>query len=638
MNTEREFLLKLAKAKTEDEKTWLTTKRLIDSLPEEMQTLVYSAAIPHWFDENILRALNPKLSRKIKRHYSKLQELPFVEKFENRGHNIHELTRRLVLDYLWKRKKNIYRSLSQNLVVFYENSTKKALKEITSKIKTLKNGTKKTFKEFQRWIKINPEIVNALSPDYQNEMIYHLVIANPAKGNKVFTRIAWLKHDQFDLKFSELNALLFLIHEHIAAGRVKGKIIGWERFFRGLLYYYRYDYKNAKLDFTDVINKNYPDKKLNADAHLRLGDVHINLLEIPEALVCYKKALSLYRSAKFKNGEAHCIFALGNMHKDLSEFYEARVRYGEALPIYRAIKNKLGEANCIRALGDIHLKLSELPKAQACYEEALPIYRAIKNKLGEANCMSSLGDVHMRLSELPKARVRYEEALPIYRTINDKLGEINCISSLGEIHVELKEFDAAINLHEQAIKIAETLSPRIEAEAINSMANAYEMQKKFTKALELYMKAIQLSPRQAHLWRNRARLYIKIKEPEKASHDLEEATRLQPDNAYLSLRRGDLAILLNNYSKAIEHFSAALDLFPRMNYAYFGIGIANLRMQKNNEALIAYQKGLEFTESASELEDPIEELENLSSENPSLEGINSALELLRRFSEKENMS
>ncbi|MBE0681344.1 MAG: tetratricopeptide repeat protein [Anaerolineales bacterium] len=376
-NSEHDFLHKLSGAKTEDEKTWLTTKRLIDSLPDDLQTLVYSAAIPHWFDARTLRVLNPELGRRINGLYSKLQKLPFVEPFEGRGHNIHELTRRLILDYLWKKQRRLYRSESQVLAKFYDDSSRLARKKIARKIKELEKikDKKKSRREIQQWAKKNPEILNAVSSDFQIEYAYHLVIAQPKGGADNIRDMGWRWHDKFDYSFAELNALFDSIGEHIIAGRTKGRVIGWEKFFRGLLCSYRYDYINATTYFLDVISENYPDQKLNADVRFRLGDVHIRLSELPEA----------------------------------------RARYEEALPLYRAISNKLGEANCISSLGDVHMRLSELPEARAHYEEAEAAYRkAIELNPSDDIAYSNLGLLlHENLKRYDEAEAAYRKAIEL---------------------------------------------------------------------------------------------------------------------------------------------------------------------------------------------------------------------------------
>jgi len=279
------------------------------------------------------------------------------------------------------------------------------------------------------------------------------------------------------------------------------------------------------------------------------------------------------------------------------------------------------------------MRLSELPEARARYDEALPIYRAIGERVGEANCIKSLGDVHMRLSELPEARARYDEALPIYRAIGERVGEANCIQSLGELSAEDKDFASALQLLEKAAKRYRTLGlPANEAGAVNSIANVYDKQKNYQKAIETYTRALTLFPEQtAYILRNRANQYLKVKDTTNAARDIETAAKIQPQHPYLSLRRGELASLLGNYDEAISQFHFTLELYPRMNGAYFGIGLAHLRAGKAAESIVAYQQGLALTNARSELDDTIEELEKLYAEQPELKGIVETLNLVKNW-------
>ena len=109
------------------------------------------------------------------------------------------------------------------------------------------------------------------------------------------------------------------------------------------------------------------------------------------------------------------------------------------------------------------------------------------------------------------------------------------------------------------------------------------------------------------------------------------AAQIQPNNAYLFLRRGGLAILQGNYAESIAQFEFALQLYPRMNYAYFDMGRAYLHMERVTDALTAYQHGLSVSDARRDLDDAVEELEKLKIEQPVLAGVDDALTLLQNW-------
>ncbi len=629
-----DFLQRLAAASSDDERHWLVVENLLASLPPELAQMAWAATVPHWFDAKILAALRPELADRAERLYPDLQRLPFVEPFAGRGHNVHELTRRLVLAYLWRERRDEFVTASQRAADHFAGLIRQSSERLAAQIKELERqepDKERQAEQLRTWIEEQTDLREGLAPRTHIEHIYHLLAADPEKGAEALRRQGWQWHDTPLNAYALVGALAQAVREHAEAGRIDGRGRGWGRFWEGLVASDYYRYPEAIAAFREVIAANYDDNHLNADARFRLGDVYLRLSELPEARAKYEEALPLYRAIGARLGEANCIKSLGDVHVALSELPEARAKYEEALPLYRAIGEKLGEANCIKSLGDVHVRLSELTDARARYEEALPLYRAIGARLGEANCISSLGDVHVRLSELPDARARYEEALPLYRAIGEKLGEANCIKSLGDVSLDESDFASAIRSYEEALAIRRAISPADEAAALNPLAIAYEKQKNYLQAIEIYTRALELFPDHAFIRRNRANLYLKLKDAESAARDIEAAARLQPDNAYLFLRRGQLAILLGQHAEAVAHFHIALEHYPRMNDAHFGIGLAHLRAGQPDEALKAYQDGLSLTDARKELDDAIEDLEELKAEHPSLIGIEGAIQLLQHW-------
>ncbi len=552
MTDELDFLRQLQNAKSDDERTWLVTKHSLDSLPVDLAQMAYAAAVPHWFDAKILAALRPELIEKAETLYADLQRLPFIEPFSGRGHNVHELTRKLMLDYLWREKREEYVELSKRAVIFFvAQIADPSFYEQLTKIMSEEQGEEKQQEKLKSWLEKNPDAVKPPDPQSTIEQIYHLLIANPEKGADAVLYQGWKWHDEFDYTYATLSALTKAVREHVEAGRVDERGKGWGRFFEGMICYYRYQLQETVVAFLEVIASNYTDNKLNADTRFRLGEVHVYL----------------------------------------SELKEARTRY----------------------------------------EQALPLYQAIGEKLGEANCISSLGDVHVRLSELPQARTRYEQALPLYRAIGNRLGETNCIQALGDVALEEKVFDLALKHYGEAIIVARSISPAVEANKIDDLAYVYVRQKDYTKAIQIYSLAINTFPNHAHSLNNRAMVYIKLKDTQSAEQDIEASAQLQPERPYLFARRGELAILLGNYDEAIAHFKSAIERYPRMNGAYFGIGLANLHTGRISEATEAYRQGLKFTYKPSDLEDALDELDDLKKEQPTLEGVEEVLRMLNEW-------
>ena len=112
------LLSRLAAAQSQEERTWITTESLLSTLSPDLRSAAWAAAIPQWFNAEFLAALRPELSGRLPELYYELQKLPFVEPFPSRGHNIHELTRKAMLDHLWLENREEYTILSTRAAEF----------------------------------------------------------------------------------------------------------------------------------------------------------------------------------------------------------------------------------------------------------------------------------------------------------------------------------------------------------------------------------------------------------------------------------------------------------------------------------------------------------------------------------------
>ena len=108
-----DFFERLADAKTEDERTWLVTQMTLAPLLPEVQVAVTAAAIPRWFNAELLAVMLAVDADQADQLYAELQRLPFVEVFAERGHNIHDSTRKLLCQHLKEQDWPRYQTYSQ---------------------------------------------------------------------------------------------------------------------------------------------------------------------------------------------------------------------------------------------------------------------------------------------------------------------------------------------------------------------------------------------------------------------------------------------------------------------------------------------------------------------------------------------
>jgi Tfp pilus assembly protein PilE len=174
-----ELLLRLAQAFTEDERSWIVTESLIETLSLDAQRLIWSAAIPHWFNLEILTVLHPELEEKIDELYLELQKLSFVDIFPGRGHSIHERTRKAILKHFYGQREQEYLRISAKLVSYFDRED--------------------------------------TEPSLQIEQLYHLVVVNSERASTELCRLSksWIN----SFRQVECESLFKALSEQIDANR-----------------------------------------------------------------------------------------------------------------------------------------------------------------------------------------------------------------------------------------------------------------------------------------------------------------------------------------------------------------------------------------------------------------------------------
>ena len=454
------------------------TREFLKRLPPSLAEAVWAAAVPHWFDGEILARILGIPEEDAAARYARLQEMPFVQPAAGRGHAVHELTRRLLLDDLWRDRQEAFRAWSRRAAEAFES---------------------------------RPD-----APDFLLESIYHWLVADPDRGaDRVWN---WGAEWNNTFQYARLHALVQAGLEHEEAGRLEGRARGWVLFRKGQLHILYNEYRAAKTALEGALESASGDRQLEANCIKALGDVHHMLDEYGAARGRYEEALDIYREIGARLGEANCIKALGDVHYMLDEYGAARGRYEEALGIYREIGDRLGEANCIQALGDVHLRLGEYGAARGRYEEALGIYREIGDRWGEAKCIKALGDLWADQEEVEKALAFLDEAEARFSALGLPAYVAWVHNSRGNLWHRREDHAAAVEAYTRAIQAW----PQ-EGAFYRNRADTFIEMGDFAAAAADLEQAATLAPEHPYLALRRAQLAFYMRDYSSALRHAQEA-------------------------------------------------------------------------------------------------------------------
>ena len=377
--TFQEFLDRLSTAQTDDERARLVIENLLEQMPIDLRVITWAAVIPHWFNADILAALRPELKERATQLYSDLQKIIFVEVFPERGHTLHGLTRRLMLEQLWRDNPAEFRSLSARAVEFFAARDDDTI--------------------------------------FRIEKTYHLIVSDPEKGADEVRNFSANLNNTF--RFAELESLVNSLLEQVDSNRAAGRARGWALYRKGKVDALGYRMSDALDLFRRARGDVGEDKQLEANVLQAMGDVQQFRDERAAALQSYAHALELFRAVGDRLGEANALKAMGDAQQFRDERDTALQSYAHALELFRAAGSKLGEANVLQAMGDAQQARDERDTALQSYAHALELFRAVGSKLGEANVYAVQGELYV-LSDAKRADGLLDQAIAIYQAIGSR--------------------------------------------------------------------------------------------------------------------------------------------------------------------------------------------------------------------------
>ncbi|MGB3515677.1 MAG: tetratricopeptide repeat protein [Elainellaceae cyanobacterium] len=213
-----ELLKRLQQAETEMDRQWVLLELQMSQMSDEMTSMLWAAAVPHFFDAKVLAALRPELQDRADELYAALKTLTFVEEFPKYGHNVHELTRDVLLSQLWRQNQAEFLRLSEQLAdYFFDRET---------------------------------------SSEEDVEFAYHEILSegHAQRGRLLDQVIRWWDYHQID----RIQTALQRFSEHEKAGRLDEFGNGFLLHLNGLLKSKTANYKEAELYFSraEAIYKN----------------------------------------------------------------------------------------------------------------------------------------------------------------------------------------------------------------------------------------------------------------------------------------------------------------------------------------------------------------------------------------------
>ncbi|MBN3306523.1 SGTA protein, partial [Amia calva] len=131
-----------------------------------------------------------------------------------------------------------------------------------------------------------------------------------------------------------------------------------------------------------------------------------------------------------------------------------------------------------------------------------------------------------------------------------------------------------------AVPDSPTEEEAAEAERLKTEGNDQMKVENFSAAVEFYSKAIEINPRNAVYFCNRAAAYSKLGNYAGAVQDCEQAIAIDPNYSKAYGRMGLALASLNKHTEAVSYYKKALELDPENETYKSNLKIAEQKMKE----------------------------------------------------------
>ena len=318
--------------------------------------------------------------------------------------------------------------------------------------------------------------------------------------------------------------------------------------------------EEAKIQVKKFI-ETYP-KRMNY--YIKLGHVYNQKNEYQEAILLYLSGLkALPQSVELR-------LALANTYLKRGDYIPAKDLFEEL------VKADPDDSEAIAGLGRIEELEGRKKEAKVLYTQALQ-----KNpySLTALNYLANLLIEEQQFDQAREVLEKIQKVDPTADWVKDTLRDVKYGPILREIKLktEAKDVKDVGLLYDQLIKL-EPKTPEYYLRA----ARFYHREKRYDKAVDMYLEAVKLDPENSDLWAGLGLVYLSKHEYKDAAKVFKRSLKLNPDNADALAGLGSVEAHNKNFKRADNLIRRALEIAPDLEAVLSSLG--NLRMlQKDYE-------------------------------------------------------
>jgi len=262
----------------------------------------------------------------------------------------------------------------------------------------------------------------------------------------------------------------------------------------GALYQDRGDIEKALSIFNDALdNSGESDRVGRANTLRRIGAVFQKQGNIQAALEKWTEALSIYELTNEYAQAARLLCEIAGLRRAVAGINAALQDYERATMLLNHVRDAGTRGMVLSNVANVYTDRGEVETAKAFYDEALELARQTNNRRAESLRLGNYAWFYIMTGRPRDALSLLENALNISRELNDPLMIAVQTNNLAQSYHELKEFSRAEDLYKKAIADTGTVEPRWKAMFQSNLARTYLAQGRSDEAVALLESALPIS-------------------------------------------------------------------------------------------------------------------------------------------------
>ncbi|MBA2613000.1 MAG: tetratricopeptide repeat protein [Bacteroidetes bacterium] len=262
----------------------------------------------------------------------------------------------------------------------------------------------------------------------------------------------------------------------------KGKGVGYLRF--GIIYEIKGDYEKALKNNFYILSHFKNDLILVNKAIGNIASVHYNQGNNTKALEYNLLALRTNERLNNQDGLYVTLLNIGNIYNTSNSDKKAMSYYQKALVIAEELQDSLKICSTYAVIGLIYNHYKMYSKAIYHENVALIISRKLRDKRLQSSSYANLATIYKAQNKLDSAFYFNKLELKVAKSLGDKLHEASSLVNIGDYYLSKKKYTKAKNTLMKALNLSK------ETEDLEGLRIVYERLSKFYQAIKNPVEAL----------------------------------------------------------------------------------------------------------------------------------------------------